>query len=718
MHLGSAHPSAGLTAPGGRRRALQVQAAKKDSSPWSSGGPKRGKGGDNRSGNSSSASSSSSNNNNNNNNKSSSPGGSSKNPWKDPPTSTKPSKPSSAGGFGTSSSTSPGTSRAAPPKETTITEPIGVTLLDELGPTESAAPPKWGTFCSHLNGEWVGQYAAYTPWEGKPEPAWLDERGKYINVVYTRALEHRQLYPAASAPPSPTAPSPASQQQQQQQEEAEQSPGGGAEHGGDGHGGSGGEEAAATDVLLRKMGRCTKLSALADLRLPPERPMGHTDLPSNSSAPKDTSSTGGGSSSSSCTGHQGAQQQQQQDGSGGGKGEEGEQEGEVDEGEDLGGSGDVDVEALSYNSEGVVVFDGGSYSAGPEYIGQQPVKLINDEALQGTSGEAGTSTSSRSTSAFPSAAALEGGLDDEDEEDSEGYEDGEGYEDEDEGEDEEGYEEEDGSLVLPTSTTSVFESCLVDWGSRTRMRAKLTLRIGQLPAADVNNSSNNNNSGGGGGGGGGGGEVDVEVLRVLLFREQWLGPPSCERMSCAPGEVRVLERPCTELLRPTPEQLQGSWNVFTMSATGFDEVDPLTGEEGLSWAYTASEEQQLWDATRRAPAGDDGATFWLPGGVVLSLRMTDNYVPAGMDLDSESGSETEGGGPGPSSAGSNSRALKKGQQQQEQQRAFPRGLCIGMAWLLKEGNVAQLEREYDGYGYVREVRFSQAVKGGWSGGRM
>ena len=34
------------------------------------------------------------------------------------------------------------------------------------------------------------------------------------------------------------------------------------------------------------------------------------------------------------------------------------------------GSDEIDVEALSYNSEGVVMFDGGSYSAGPDFIGE------------------------------------------------------------------------------------------------------------------------------------------------------------------------------------------------------------------------------------------------------------------------------------------------------------------------------------------------------------
>lgn len=26
---------------------------------------------------------------------------------------------------------------------------------------------RWDTFCNHLSGEWIGQYGAYTPWEGR-----------------------------------------------------------------------------------------------------------------------------------------------------------------------------------------------------------------------------------------------------------------------------------------------------------------------------------------------------------------------------------------------------------------------------------------------------------------------------------------------------------------------------------------------------------------------
>eukprot|EP00955_Chlamydomonas_euryale_P101119 365325-Chlamydomonas_euryale.AAC.17 len=39
-------------------------------------------------------------------------------------------------------------------------------------------PCRWSTFCNHLTGEWYGQYGAYTPWEGQPEPVWLDENNR------------------------------------------------------------------------------------------------------------------------------------------------------------------------------------------------------------------------------------------------------------------------------------------------------------------------------------------------------------------------------------------------------------------------------------------------------------------------------------------------------------------------------------------------------------
>jgi len=38
----------------------------------------------------------------------------------------------------------------------------------------------------------VGQYGAYTPWDGSPESCWQDAAGKLIRVVHTRAAEGRR----------------------------------------------------------------------------------------------------------------------------------------------------------------------------------------------------------------------------------------------------------------------------------------------------------------------------------------------------------------------------------------------------------------------------------------------------------------------------------------------------------------------------------------------
>lgn len=40
-------------------------------------------------------------------------------------------------------------------------------LQDELSAWETAAAPLWGTFTGHCEGEWLGQYGAYTPWGGE-----------------------------------------------------------------------------------------------------------------------------------------------------------------------------------------------------------------------------------------------------------------------------------------------------------------------------------------------------------------------------------------------------------------------------------------------------------------------------------------------------------------------------------------------------------------------
>ena len=48
----------------------------------------------------------------------------------------------------------------------------------------------------------------------------------------------------------------------------------------------------------------------------------------------------------------------------------------------------------------------------------------------------------------------------------------------------------------------------------------------------------------------------------------------------------------------------------------------------------------------------------------------------------------------------------------------PRGFSLGMTWMMPDGTAAVLDREYDAWGDLLEVRYGTAVKGDGSGGRV
>lgn len=110
--------------------------------------------------------------------------------------------------------------------------------------------------------------------------------------------------------------------------------------------------------------------------------------------------------------------------------------------------------------------------------GQQEVKLINTDDPNEAPGEASGDEEASSSGRVDSAAARAGAAG------------GAAARGEEEAEEEAG----GAAVATSTSTTStvLMEQALVDWGSRRRTRAKITLRIGHLPEN---------------------GEVDVEVRR-------------------------------------------------------------------------------------------------------------------------------------------------------------------------------------------------------------
>eukprot|EP00798_Chlamydomonas_sp_ICE-L_P013502 gene13502-19361_t len=240
----------------------------------------------------------------------------------------------------------------------------------------------------------------------------------------------------------------------------------------------------------------------------------------------------------------------------------------------------VDVEALSYNTDGVVIFNGGHYSAGPEFIGRSNIKVLQES-------------------------------------------------------DEDGDEDEEGSTTSPR-TLSVLEHTLVDPGSNTRMRCKITIGVGHMDN----------------------GEVDVQILRILLFKEAWVGPPDVV-LPLNANDLAKANKPCVDMPRATLASMCGEFDVFTVSATAVEDVNPDTE-------------------------------------VVLTFRM-DNYV---QDED-ENFDRMFNSKAGNTAAGK-----------------APRGFGLTMVWMAKAGLVGQLDRDYDGDGVLREVRYASGVKGKYSGGAM
>ncbi|KAG1666952.1 hypothetical protein FOA52_004235 [Chlamydomonas sp. UWO 241] len=371
-------------------------------------------------------------------------------------------KGSGGGGFKPSQSSQGGGRKPAPArsrdtpvqKDLTISRPLTATLLEE-GKVDRAADPFWSTFCNHLNGEWFGQYSAYTPWEGLPEPVWLDDNNKYIDFVYSRSVEHR------------------------------------------------GEDADGEDRLIRKIGRATTMDAAQRLPIPLEGSVADDD--------------------------------------------------------------NVDVEALAYNAEGVVVFDGGNYSAGPDFIGPPEFKMLQEPLDDGEGGDAGGSWGS----------------------------DGEG----------EGSEQAD----APT-TTSVLEHTLIDWGTKLRVRIVATVRIGHTDTGEVDLAVlrlvlHREVWAGTPGG------ATLESARALLEPVPCTKLPRptpkqvCGEWSCFTiGAVGIEEED------PTTGDERVVW-VYSSSEYR-QEWELPSGREGPT-------------------DGDDGGTLWLPGGVLVTFQMVDMDASAG-----------------------------------------------------------------------------------------
>ncbi|KAL6754244.1 hypothetical protein V8C86DRAFT_371390 [Haematococcus lacustris] len=651
-----------------------------------------------------------------------------------------------------------GLSQAQAPPLGYVSGPLQVELEEEVTPTAFVEPPSWDAWVASCSGWWAGQYAAYTPWEGLPEPVWQDAQGRYLDLAFSLSLEGRRSWPVAAQPAGPT-PAPSSSLPPSSAPALPLPTAGLA-----------GSWEADPDTFLRRLSRAASPQLLSEQRprlaraaccplalLPCQPDAAGQQVYLNTALPPPGPAEGEGEG----RGSQVLQSAPK------GEGAAPQAAGQHQRRED--GDEDDDVEGVVFNRDGCVVFEGGHYCAGPDYIGPPTFKLLRDDdddddddeaqqAAQGPSpahplpstdqqpqlspaakpgntssraaasrsgqGFGGSSRQQPGASSGPGAAEQGGGS-------GRGPEPGGGAEEE---------EEEEERADAP-SATSIVETCLVHPSGRSRRRLKVT--------ASVQHSPDN-------------GEVELQVLRLVLFHELWEGPLQQDPLLAAPPPHPLLHastpaatdqqlppgplpgplpaamaasdlpdsedmthsttpsRPATAAdrsdcagsqnqgpqqssssssssrsSRVLPSQLEGRWRVITRSATSLEDSSTAQGEEvAVRWLYSLNCDVQRWtvQAMEQAAAQQAGGALWLPGGVVASFRMVD-YALEGAGSSAQAEGEQQEGAGGPS------------------RPPGPRGLSMGMSWVLEGGDqVLGLERDYDGAGVLRGVRYVTATR--------
>ncbi|KAK9909661.1 hypothetical protein WJX75_005765 [Coccomyxa subellipsoidea] len=253
-------------------------------------------------------------------------------------------------------------------------------------------------------------------------------------------------------------------------------------------------------------------------------------------------------------------------------------------------------EMISSEEDGLVFFDGGTYSRGPS-------SLLTDEDFPDGGGDLLQADKDR----LERQLSLETSTS--------------------EGGDEAGVTEDeviraeadvggDGGL---NRRVWLLEQCLA-WGGEHRLRLRLT--IAAFPGDD---------------------ELEVEVLRIAVLRETWQCLAEDDSPACVADPSQVLPEVSTGT-RSQPRDLKGSWKVFDVSASPVPD-DAASGEEpGTVLVYFSSETAQEWGPGRGDP-GDHGGAFWLPGNALLELRMVPP-VSRGAAGDAQEGMETERQGRG------------------------------------------------------------------------
>ncbi|KAH9623797.1 hypothetical protein KSS87_011612 [Heliosperma pusillum] len=168
------------------------------------------------------------------------------------------------------------------------------------------------------------------------------------------------------------------------------------------------------------------------------------------------------------------------------------------------------------------------------------------------------------------------------------------------------------------------------------------------------------------------GGADIQILRVAIYEEQWVGPANIDEHS----EVELDMKPFSQRKRTCASELTGPWKVFEMSATPIYGDDMAAQEgDGPPYVYLCMEtvknrslpENPAYFGEEEIVDLQDVTVLWLPGGVTSYVDVSKDGI-----------------------------------------------LCIGVGWYSDEGINLVMERDYETDGRLREVRTKSELKRRWS----
>lgn len=168
------------------------------------------------------------------------------------------------------------------------------------------------------------------------------------------------------------------------------------------------------------------------------------------------------------------------------------------------------------------------------------------------------------------------------------------------------------------------------------------------------------------------GGTEVQLMRLAVYKEQWIGPSHLEYMS-ETGET--LLEPISQQRRISPSELVGTWKVFEISATAIlEDLEENTPEKRPPFVYLCMEtlkRRNLPDVPEHFADEDaldmqDITVLWLPGQITAYVDTKEDGV-----------------------------------------------LSIGVGWYSDDGTNLVMERDYGADGKLLEVRSKTEVKRRW-----